>query len=118
MLFNINFNVLNFLIDIECFNNLNVLFKNIWYCLFQFGIYEDLINRKKFVDFLRYYFLQLGDEMILFKDYVFRMKENQKFIYYIIGESREVVQSFVFVERVKKRGKNNIYYVILFYFWF
>lgn len=56
--------------------------------------------------------------MILFKDYVFRMKENQKFIYYIIGESREVVQSFVFVERVKKRGKNNIYYVILFYFWF
>lgn len=46
--------------------------------------------------------------MILFKDYVFRMKENQKFIYYIIGESKEVVQLFVFVECVKKRGKNNI----------
>lgn len=46
--------------------------------------------------------------MTSLKDYVSRMKENQKSIYYITGESKEVVQSSAFVERVKKRGKNNI----------
>lgn len=55
--------------------------------------------------------------MTSLKDYVSRMKENQKSIYYITGESREVVQSSAFVERVKKRGKNNSYHVILPYFW-
>lgn len=56
--------------------------------------------------------------MTSLKDYVSRMKENQKSIYYITGESREVVQSSAFVERVKKRGKKpNIYHVILPYFW-
>lgn len=54
--------------------------------------------------------------MTSLKDYVSRMKENQKSIYYITGESREVVQSSAFVERVKKRGKNNIYHVILPFF--
>lgn len=43
--------------------------------------------------------------MTSLKEYVSRMKENQKSIYYITGESREVVQNSAFVERVKKRGK-------------
>lgn len=55
----------------------------------KFGIYEDSVNRFKFVDFLRYYFFVVGDEMISFKDYVIRMKDNQKDIYYIIGESKD-----------------------------
>lgn len=77
-------------------------------CLFQLGIHEDSTNRKKLADFLRYYSSQSGDEMTSLRDYVSRMKENQKSIYYITGESKEVVQSSAFVERVKKRGKNAI----------
>lgn len=46
--------------------------------------------------------------MTSLKDYVSRMKENQKSIYYITGESKEVVQTSAFVERVKKRGKNAV----------
>jgi len=37
------------------------------------------------------------------------MKENQKDIYYITGESRQVVDQSAFVERVRKRGYEIIY---------
>jgi len=37
------------------------------------------------------------------------MKESQKHIYYITGESRETVSSSAFVERVKKRGFEVVY---------
>ena len=38
------------------------------------------------------------------KDYVSRMKENQKYIYYITGENKDTVRNSAFVERVKKHG--------------
>merc|ERR1712082_518440 len=50
-----------------------------------------------------------GDEQAGLSDYVSRMKENQKDIYYITGESKEVVSSSSFVERLKKRGLEVIY---------
>jgi molecular chaperone HtpG len=37
------------------------------------------------------------------------MKENQKDIYYITGESRQIVDQSAFVERVRKRGFEIIY---------
>merc|ERR1712080_791615 len=43
------------------------------------------------------------------KEYVSRMKESQKSIYYITGESKEQVSSSAFVERVKQRGFEVIY---------
>merc|ERR1712141_785166 len=45
-----------------------------------------------------------GDDQSSLTDYVSRMKENQKDIYYITGESKEVVAASAFVERLKKRG--------------
>jgi len=73
------------------------------------GIHEDSNNRKKLAEFLRYHTSAIGDEMASLKDYVGRMKENQKQIYYITGESKEQVANSVFVERVKKRGFEVIY---------
>nr|AFZ93093.1 heat shock protein 90 [Paratapes undulatus] len=73
------------------------------------GIHEDSTNRKKIANFLRYYTSQSGDEMSSLKEYVSRMKENQKDIYYITGESKEVVQSSAFVERVINRGFEVVY---------
>lgn len=49
--------------------------------------------------------------MTSLKDYVSRMKENQKSIYFITGESREHVQNSAFVEAVKKRGFEVLYMI-------
>merc|ERR1712126_466106 len=73
------------------------------------GIHEDSTNRKKISELLRYHTSSSGDEMTSLKDYVGRMKENQKQIYYITGESRETVSNSAFVERVKKRGFEVLY---------
>merc|ERR1712002_1071114 len=73
------------------------------------GIHEDSTNRKKISDLLHYHTSSSGDEMTSLKDYVGRMKENQKQIYYITGESKDTVANSAFVERVKKRGFEVIY---------
>jgi molecular chaperone HtpG len=73
------------------------------------GIHEDSNNRAKLAGFLRYHSSTSGDEVTSFKDYVSRMKENQKDIYYITGESRQIVDQSAFVERVRKRGYEIIY---------
>jgi molecular chaperone HtpG len=75
------------------------------------GIHEDSTNRKKLADFLRYHSSQTGDEMTSFKDYVSRMKENQKSIYFITGESKEAVENSAFVERLRKRGYEVLYMI-------
>merc|ERR1712096_545155 len=73
------------------------------------GIHEDSQNRKKLAGFLRYNSSQSTEDKTSLADYVTRMKENQKDIYYITGESKEQVQNSVFVERVVKRGFEVLY---------
>merc|ERR1711942_281082 len=73
------------------------------------GIHEDSTNRKKLAGFLRYHTSASGDEMCGLGDYVSRMKENQKDIYYITGENKDIVQQSAFVERLKKRGLEVVY---------
>merc|ERR1712184_189521 len=73
------------------------------------GIHEDSTNRKKLAGHLRYATSASGDEMCSLTDYVSRMKENQKDIYYITGESKEVVAASTFVGKLKKRGLEVVY---------
>jgi len=73
------------------------------------GVHEDSTNRSKLADFLRYQTSASGDELCSLNDYVSRMKENQKQIYFITGESIEQVSTSAFVERVKARGFEVIY---------
>lgn len=75
------------------------------------GIHEDSTNRKKLADFLRYHSSQTGDETTSLKDYVSRMKENQKSIYFITGENREAVENSAFVERLRNRGYEVLYMI-------
>uniref|UniRef100_A0A4W6ERI8 Heat shock protein 90, alpha (cytosolic), class B member 1 n=1 Tax=Lates calcarifer TaxID=8187 RepID=A0A4W6ERI8_LATCA len=73
------------------------------------GIHEDSQNRKKLSELLRYHSSQSGDETTSLTEYLSRMKENQKSIYYITGESKDQVANSAFVERVRKRGFEVLY---------
>merc|ERR1712157_165847 len=75
------------------------------------GIHEDTANRNKVAELLRYHSSATGDEQTSFKDYVSRMKENQRDIYYITGESKEIVAKSAFVEKVLKAGYEVLYMV-------
>uniref|UniRef100_A0A674MS37 Heat shock protein 90, alpha (cytosolic), class A member 1, tandem duplicate 1 n=1 Tax=Takifugu rubripes TaxID=31033 RepID=A0A674MS37_TAKRU len=75
------------------------------------GIHEDSQNRKKLSDLLRYYTSASGDEMVSLKEYVSRMKDNQKHIYYITGETKDQVANSAFVERLRKAGLEVIYMI-------
>uniref|UniRef100_A0AC35TJK7 HATPase_c domain-containing protein n=1 Tax=Rhabditophanes sp. KR3021 TaxID=114890 RepID=A0AC35TJK7_9BILA len=75
------------------------------------GVHEDSTNRKKLSELLRYNTSASGEELISLKEYVGRMKENQNSIYFVTGESKEVVAHSSFVERVVKRGYEVIYMV-------
>merc|ERR1711898_37146 len=53
--------------------------------------------------------LKLGNHMTSFKDYISRMKESQKVIYYITGESKNMVENSPFLEALKKRDLEVIF---------
>jgi molecular chaperone HtpG len=76
------------------------------------GIHEDEQNRERLLPLLRFqsttHLSGLGTSL---KDYVSRMKESQPGIFYISGESIAALENAPFLEKLKRKGYEVLYFV-------
>merc|ERR1712196_730589 len=74
------------------------------------GLCEDSSNRTKLAKLLRFQTSKSGDNWTSLEKYISRMKKGQKNIYYISGESKEAVEKSPFLERLRKKDLEVLYY--------
>ena len=79
-----------------------------WYNEFskniKLGIHEDSGNRDKLAKLLKYVSSKSDGKLVSLNDYIKNMKETQKNIYYVSGESIKSVQECIFLEKLKKKN--------------
>jgi len=74
------------------------------------GIIEDASNRMRLAKLMRFYTSTSTDKLVSLEEYVERMKDDQKAIYYLAGASLEEVKSSPFLERLIRKGYEVIYF--------
>lgn len=101
--------------SIEKFAEERVEEYNKWYKNFakslKLGVHEDTKNQQKLMDLLRYDSSHFEEETHTrtFSEYVENMKEGQPGIYFIAGETREILSHSPFIERLRQKGYEVLY---------
>jgi len=74
------------------------------------GVVEDTVNRKNLMKLLRYKSSKSDDDVISLKDYVSRMKDWQKDIYFIAGTFEDELKASPFMEKFNEKDVEVIYF--------
>lgn len=64
----------------------------------KFAVYHSEDYRQKFSQFLQFYTTKSKDKLKTFDQYINNLKEDQKYIFYITGESFQYVEESIFLE--------------------
>eukprot|EP00276_Gloeochaete_wittrockiana_P018343 CAMPEP_0184351248 /NCGR_PEP_ID=MMETSP1089-20130417/43501_1 /TAXON_ID=38269 ORGANISM="Gloeochaete wittrockiana, Strain SAG46.84" /NCGR_SAMPLE_ID=MMETSP1089 /ASSEMBLY_ACC=CAM_ASM_000445 /LENGTH=782 /DNA_ID=CAMNT_0026684549 /DNA_START=81 /DNA_END=2429 /DNA_ORIENTATION=+ len=75
------------------------------------GMLDDAANRERISKLLRFYSSTSSGDLRSFDDYVSSMKEGQDKIYFIAGESKQVVASSPLLEKLNDKGYEVLYFV-------
>ncbi len=70
----------------------------------KFGVYDDFGAKKDLLKDLILYNTVYEEQMISFKQYVEKMKEDQKYIYYVSAKNKEAVMAMPQMDVIKKHG--------------
>jgi molecular chaperone HtpG len=75
------------------------------------GVSSDYENKERLLELLVFQSSNDPEKLTALKDYVSRMKEDQKEIFYLTGESREQVETSPHLEAFKEKGIEVLYLV-------
>ncbi|WCJ35085.1 hypothetical protein M5689_016353 [Euphorbia peplus] len=74
------------------------------------GIIEDATNRNRLAKLLRVESTKSDGKLTSLDQYISRMKSGQKDIFYITGQNKEQLENSPFLERLKKKGYEVIFF--------
>lgn len=75
------------------------------------GIIEDATNRNRLAKLLRFESTKSDGKLTSLDQYISRMKSGQKDIFYITGPNKEQLEKSPFLERLKKKGYEVIFFM-------
>ena len=76
----------------------------------KYGVYEDFGMNKETLQDLIMFYSSKEKKMVTLAEYVERMPEDQKYIYYAVGESNDRIEKLPQTELVKDKGYEILYF--------
>jgi len=77
----------------------------------KYGVYSEFGKNKDEIQDLLLFYSSKEKKLVSFEEYIIKMPEDQKYIYYASGESYERIEKLPQVERVADKGYEILYFI-------